>query len=1221
MLARFFIDRPILAWVISIVIVLMGLIAAALLPIAQYPQVTPPTVRVTAAYPGANAQVVADTVAAPIEQQINGVEDMLYMSSQSSNDGSYSLDVTFDVGTDLNMAQVLVQNRVAIAQPVLPDVVKASGVTVKKRSPDILLVVNLYSEINPDGGQPYFDRLYMSNYATIQLLDALARLKGVGDVFTFGGQDYSMRVWLDPNELASRNLMASDVVNVLREQNVQVAAGQIGQPPTPKGQDFQYTMSTLGRLTEPEQFGDIILSTGDNGEVTYLKDVARIELGARSQDQTLALDGNPSVGLAIFQLPGSNALQVGDSIKAKMRELSQRFPLGLNYAIVYDTTPFIRESVADVFKTLRDAVILVAIVVLLFLQDWKALLLPIIDVGVSLIGTFVVMGLLGFSLNNLTLFGLVLAIGIVVDDAIVVLENIERWMDKGLPVREATIQAMSEITGPILAITLVLSSVFLPSAFLGGITGQFFRQFALTISASMMISAVNAMTMTPARAASIFAGRKPGQHGDEGKEALPWWFFGLIGGVLSLWLLKSLLAARLAFTPAGEDGQAAPLTLLDSMRIYYVQMLLFVPGAVAGGFVGWLIIKPVNWALGRVFRAFNWVFDRTTELYGKTVGWALRLCAVVLLLYVGVIFLTGFGFTRVPTGFIPSQDKGRLIVNLQLPDAASLERTSEVTQAVAKIARETPGVAHTLANPGRSFVFNTIGSNLASMFITLKPFDERRSPDLTADAIAAQLRERIQREILEARVNVFGAPAVDGLGNAGGFKLMVETIGDVNFESLQGHADNLAERGNQQPGLVGLFNGFRASTPQRYADVDRVKCKTMGVALTDVFATLQVYLGGYYVNDFNRFGRTWQVNVQADAPFRSDVESVKQMKVRNAAGEMVPLGAMVDVRDASGPLVVTRYNMFPAATINGSSLPGVSTGDVLAVMETLANQELPRSMTYEWTELSYLQKQSSRIESFRDLQQNPFSAFVLGVVLVFYVLSGLYESWSLPLAVILVVPMCLSSALAGVALAGMDVNIFVQIGFVVLVGLASKNAILIVEFARDRQLQGATLFDATVEAARVRLRPIIMTSFAFILGVVPLVVAHGAGAEMRRTLGTAVFAGMLGVTMFGIFLTPVFFYVIRRTSGPPSPAAQPAHEALSANDTAPSSEASQRLRPRVRITTMAQLRARNRPDQPLIAVFRLQEQFLGAFLLGGRQELLPRRVGLDDRALRMDAAR
>jgi multidrug efflux pump len=1130
-LARFFIDRPVLAWVISIVIVLIGGIAAGLLPIAQYPQITPPTVRVTANYPGANAQVVADTVAAPIEQQVNGVERMLYMSSQSSNDGSYTLDVTFDLGTDINMAQVLVQNRVAIAQPQLADVVKASGVIVKKRSPDILLVVNLYSEDDPATSRPTFDQLYLSNYATINLQDALARLDGVGDIFSFGGQDYSMRVWLDPDKLASRNLSAGDVIRVLREQNVQVASGQIGQPPVPQGQDFQYTLSTLGRLIEAEQFADIILNTGTAGEVTYLKDVGRTELGARSQDQSLTLDGKPSVGLAVFQLPGSNALDVADSIKARMRELAKRFPPGLKYTIAYDTTPFIRESVAEVFNTLRDAVILVAVVVLLFLQDWKSLLLPVIDVAVSLVGTFAVMALLGFSLNNLTLFGLVLAIGIVVDDAIVVLENIERWLDKGLPVREATIKAMNEITGPILAITLVLSSVFLPSAFLAGITGQFFRQFALTISASMIISAINAMTMTPARAASIFAGRKPGDHGHQGKEALPWWFFGLVGGLVSVWFLAPTLGIWMGLPAEAESGEAAPAGLKANLLTWGIDFILFLPGAVAGGALGWVVIRPVNWALGRFFWGFNWIFDRATDAYGKVVGWGLRLSVIVLLVYAGLIGLTGFGFTRVPSGFIPSQDKGRLIVNVQLPDSAALERTTEVMAKVEKIAGETPGVAHTIGNPGRSFVLNSVGSNLGTAFITFEPFHERRGPGLGGEAIAAELRRRFRREIREARVNVFGAPAVDGLGNAGGFKLMVEATGDVNYDALQGQADKLASRGNQQPGLVGLFNGFRAGTPQLYADIDRTKVRTMGVALTDVFDALQVYLGGYYVNDFNRFGRTWQVNLQADASFRANAETVKQMKVRNADGDMAPLGSVVDIRDSGGPLAVTRYNMFPAATLTGVSLPGVSTGDVLKSMEALSDKELPRSMTYEWTELSFLQKQAGKVEQFRDLRQNPFSAFVLGAVLVFFVLAGLYESWSLPLAVILVVPLCLLSALTGVALAGMDVNIFVQVGFVVLVGLACKNAILIVEFARDRQHEGASRFDAAVEAARVRLRPIVMTSFAFILGVLPLVIAEGAGAEMRRTLGMAVFAGMIGVTLFGIFMTPVFYSMVRWLSG------------------------------------------------------------------------------------------
>jgi multidrug efflux pump subunit AcrB len=1138
MLARIFIDRPILAWVISIIIILLGGISAFLLPIAEYPEITPPNVQVTATYPGAVAQVVADTVAAPIEQQVVGVENMLYMSSQSNNDGSYTLDVTFALGTDINMAQVLVQNRVAIAEPTLPDVVKAIGVTVKKRSPDILLAIGLYSDVNPETGRPYYDQLYMSNYATIQLKDALARVEGVGDVQIFGQQDYSMRVWLDPDKLQSRNLTVDDVIRVLREQNVQVAAGQIGQPPVPSGQNFQYTVSTLGRLVDANQFADIIVKTGSDGEVTYLKDVARTELGARSQDTLLRWDGKPSAGIGIFQLPGSNALDTGDRIKATMRELARRFPKGLGYAVVYDTTPFVRESVNEVLRTLRDAVILVAIVILLFLQDWRALLLPVIDVAVSLVGTFAVMKLMGFSLNNLTLFGLVLAIGIVVDDAIVVLENIERWLDKGLPVREATIRAMNEITGPILAITLVLSSVLLPSAFLGGLTGQFFRQFALTISVSMLISAVNAMTMTPARAAWIFASRKPGEHGVQGKDALPWWFFGLLGGLASVWLLGPTLGVWLGLPHGDEGGEVAPGGLIASLHSLFVNFVLFLPGAVAGGLLGRLIIRPVNWALGRFFHGFNLVFDRATQAYGKTVGWFLRLSAIVLLIYVGLIGLTGFGFARVPGGFVPSQDKGYLLANIQLPDSASLERTTEVSQAVEKIALETRGVSHTVSIPGQSFVLNALSSNYGSMFIILKPFQERRSSELSGEAILARLRTRMQKEISEARVLVFGAPAVQGLGNAGGFKLMVEATGGVDFDALQAQADELAAKGNQQPGLVGLFNGFRSRTPQLYADIDRTKVKTMGVQLTDVFDALQAYLGSYYVNDFNRFGRTWQVNIQADAAFRRDADTVRQLKIRNADGDMVPLGAVADVRDSAGPVQITRYNMFPAAAINGASLPGVSTGDVLATMERLA-RDLPRNMSAEWSELSYLQKQSSKIEQFRDLQQNPFSAFALGVVLVFFVLAGLYESWSLPWVVILVVPMCLLSALAGIALAHMDVNIFVQVGFVVLVGLAAKNAILIVEFARDRQSEGASRFDAAVEAGRVRLRPILMTSFAFILGVFPLVIAQGAGAEMRRTLGTAVFAGMIGVTLFGIFLTPVFYSVVRWFSRPKDVAAAP----------------------------------------------------------------------------------
>jgi multidrug efflux pump len=1020
---------------------------------------------------------------------------------------------------------VLVQNRVAIAEPTLPDVVRTIGVAVKKRSPDVLLGISLYSEDDPETGRPYYDSLYLSNYATINVKDAVARVEGVGDVVILGQQDYSMRVWLDPDKLQSRDLTVNDVIRVLREQNVQVAAGRIGQPPVPRGQDFQYTLSTLGRLVEAEQFAEIILSTGKDGEVTYLRDVSRTDLGARSQDTLGRLDGRPSPAVVVFLLPGANALDTADGIKSKMRELETRFPKGLRYLIGYDTTPFIRESVNEVLHTLRDSVILVSLVILLFLQDWKALLLPVIDVAVSLVGTFAVMSLMGFTLNNLTLFGLVLAIGIVVDDSIVVLENIERWLDKGLPVREATIKAMNEITGPIFAITLVLSSVLLPSAFLGGITGQFFRQFALTISVSMIISAINAMTMTPARAAWIFAGRKPGQHGDQGKEALPWWSFALIGGLTTAWMLIPSLGAWLGL-PAGEGhGEAAPGGLRASLLTWGISCILFLPGAVAGGTLGWFLIRPVNRALNYFFRGFNWIFERTTQAYGKTVGWCLRLSVVVLLVYVGLIGLTGLGFARVPSGFVPIQDKGYLVVNIQLPDSASLERTVEVTEAAEKIALDTPGIAHTVAVPGMSFVLNANSSNYGNMFVILKPFDERRNPSLTGEAILAHLRGRLQREIPEARVLAFGAPAVRGLGNAGGFKLMVEATGDVDFDALQARADNLAAQGNRQPGLVGLFNGFRARTPQLYADIDRTKVRTMGVALTDVFDALQAYLGSYYVNDFNRFGRTWQVNVQADAPFRVDAETVKQLKVRNTDGDMAPLGSVIDVRDSAGPVTITRYNMFPAATITGSWQPGVSTGDVLRTMERLSAKELPRNMTAEWTELSYLQKQSSKVEQFRDLRQNPFSAFVLGAVLVFFVLAGLYEGWSLPLAVILVVPMCVLCAITGVAFRGMDNNIFTQVGFVVLIGLACKNAILIVEFARDRRQEGASRFAAAVEAARVRLRPIVMTTACFV-HMVPPYFATGAGAEMRRSVGTAMLWGAFGVTLFGIFLTPVFFFVV-----------------------------------------------------------------------------------------------
>ncbi|MBX7168669.1 MAG: multidrug efflux RND transporter permease subunit [Pirellulales bacterium] len=1044
-MARFFIDRPIFAAVVSIVITLLGAVAVNTLPIAQYPEITPPTVQVTCIYPGASAKVVADTVAAPIEQQVNGVENMLYMSSQCTNDGTYALTVTFKLGTNLDMAQVLVQNRVALALPTLPDVVKATGVSTKKKSPNILLVVNL---VSPDGS---YDQLRLSNYATVYLRDQLARLNGVGDVTLLGQQDFSMRVWLDPERLATRNLTASDVVNALREQNVQVAAGQIGQQPVPAGQEFQYTMSTLGRLTEVEQFEQIILKTGADQQVTRLADVGRIELAAKNRDITCTLDGQPSVGMAVFQLPGANALEVADEIEATMRDLAERFPSGLAYQIVYDTTPFIDESIREVFKTLRDAILLVAIVVLVFLQSWRATIIPLIAVPVSIVGTFAALAAFGFSLNNLSLFGLVLAIGIVVDDAIVVVEAVQHHLEHGLSARDAALKAMGEVTGPVVATALVLCAVFIPSAFLSGITGQFFRQFAVTIAVSTVISMVNSLTLSPA---------------------------------LSALLLKPPTARR------------------DPLE--------------------WVL----NLALGWFFKIFNGVFGAASGFYARVVGLALRTSLIVLLLYGGLLYLTYYSLSHIPTGFIPMQDKGYLLVNVQLPDAASLERTQAVLARVDQLARATPGVRHAIGVAGQSILLGANGSNFGSAYIILDEFHQRHGAELSADAIAARLRAQFFRDIAEAQVAVFGAPPVDGLGNAGGYKLMIEDRGDLGLGTLQAVTDDFIATGNQQPGLVGMFTAFRADTPQLYVDVDRTKCKSLGVPLGEVFNTLQVFLGGYYVNDFNRFGRTWQVNLQADAPFRLSPEVVRLLKVRNANGEMVPLGTLAEVRDDSGPVMITRYNMFPAAAINGSLMPGVSTGEGIATIDALARRELPQAIWYDWTELTYLQILAGN---------TALLVFAGATVLVFLVLAAQYESWSLPLAVILVVPVVLLCSVIGIAIGGLDVVIFTQIGFVVLVGLASKNAILIVEFAKQKHEQGATAREATLEACRLRLRPILMTSFAFILGVVPLVLASGAGAEMRYALGLAVFSGMLGVTLFGLLLTPVFYYVVTRLFGRKQP--------------------------------------------------------------------------------------
>lgn len=1148
MLSRFFIDRPIFATVISVVITLAGGVAVWTLPVAQYPEVTPATVQVTAIYPGANALTVRDTVAAPIEEQVSGVEGMVYMSSRCTNDGTYTLTVTFRLGMDSDMAQVLVQNRVSLALPVIPSLVQNEGINVKKMMPDTMMIVNL---ISPNGSK---DATFLSNYATIYIKDELGRLPGVAGISYLGQRDYSLRAWLDPDKLATLKLSAMDVVQAIAQQNVQVAAGQIGQPPVPKGQQFQLTINTKGRLTTPEEFAEIIVksdlsstvpqSTDPTGStdstttaamtassstagasqaaaIVRLKHVVtkdadgkpRVELGSQQYDQSCTLDGKPSVALSIYQLPGSNALDTARGIYAKMKELKQRFPEGVDYQIVYDTTPFIQESVSEVFTTLRDAVILVAIVVLLFLQDWRAMILPMIDVPVSLIGTFAVMAALGYSLNNLTLFGLVLAIGIVVDDAIVVLENIERLIATGLDARTATIKAMEEITGPVLAITLVLSAVFVPCCFLGGISGQFFRQFAVTIAVSTIISAINALTMTPSRAVLIFKSEESDvARGHLRREALPWWIFGILGGLLLVWLSHTGLADRFGLpSEVAEDSPA--------WKGWALWLAYFGPGLLIGGVIGWIIIQPVNAGLGWFFRLFNRGFDFMTRGYGWTIGRILRISAIVLVGYAVLLGLTVAQFIRAPTGFIPEQDKGYIILNVQLPDSASVERTERMMARIEELAHKTPGVKHTLGISGTSLILGANAPNLGSMYIMLDEFKDRTSASLSADAIATEIRRRSQKEIRGAIVSTFGGPPVEGLGATGGFKLIIEDRGNLGLDQLQRVSDRIVVRGNKTEGLEGLYNSSRASTPWLYLDIDRTKCMALGLSPSDVFNTLQVYLGSFYVNNYNQFGRTWQVNVQADHEFRDQVDKIKLLQVRNKQGQMIRLGTLLDVRDTAGPVAVMRYNMYSATAITGNASPGTSSGQAIALMQEIADREMPPEMAADWTELAYLQLKAGNVALY---------VFGLAVMFVFLVLAAQYESWSLPLAVILVVPMCLLCSITGIVLAALDVNIFTQIGFVVLVGLASKNAILIVEFAKQREEEGVASAEATREASQLRLRPILMTSFAFILGVVPLVLAMGAGAEMRRSLGIAVFSGMLGVTLFGIFLTPVFYYVVRK---------------------------------------------------------------------------------------------
>lgn len=1044
-IAHFFIDRPVFASVISIVTVIAGVLALMALPISQYPEIAPPTVTISTTYPGANAKTVADTVATPIEEQVNGVEHMLYMSSQCTNDGAMKLTVTFQVGTNLDVAQVQVQNRVAIAQPQLPEDVQRQGITIKKASPDITVVVALSS---PDNSH---DTVFMSNYATLQIKDELARLPGVGDITIFGVRDYSMRLWLDPDKLAARNMTVGDVVNAVREQNVQVAAGIIGGAPLPPGTtQFQYTMNVQGRLTEPEQFANMVVNVGQDGRITQLRDVGRVELAAADYSTAMTYDGRPAVAMAIFQLPGSNSIETANAIYKKMEELKKRFPAGVEYEIPYDTTRFVRDSIRDVIYTLVEGVGLVALVVLIFLQTWRTSLVPLIAIPVSLIGTFAVMLVAGFSLNILTLFGLVLAIGIVVDDAIVVVENIERWIEHGLSPRDAAYKAMDEVTPAIIAIAFGLSAVFIPVAFVSGITGQFYRQFALTIAFSTLLSAFNSLTLSPALAALLFKPRTVKQD----------WFTRVMNAVL-----------------------------------------------------GWF------------FRLFNRSFDAGNRLYIVALRKVVRMSALTLLVYLGLVALAAYGLKTVPTGFIPAQDQGYLIVSVQMPDAASIERTQKTLSQISDVALKTPGVRGAFTVAGLNVLSSSNSSAAGVMFTPLLPFSQRAgNPDMTAFAIADRLKQQFAN-IPEALVLVFPPPPVRGVGSAGGFKMLIEDrSGQGSPQDLQKMTAQVIDEAQKRPELSALFSSFRAGVPQLYGNVDRVKAKEQKVAVTDVFQALQVYLGGLYVNDFNYLGRTWHVTAQADAPFRAKAADVARLQTRNADGKMVPLNAVMDLKDITGPDRIQRYNLYMSAEINGTTAPGYSSGQGIAAMREVVSKVVPKEYSFEWTDLAFQEELAGNTALF---------IFPLCILFVWLTHSAEYESFALSTAIILIVPMCLLCGIAGVWARHMDNNIFTQIGFVVLAGMSVKNAVLIVEFAKQQQEHnhGMTAAEAAVEAARLRLRPILMTSFTFIFGVMPLIFATGAGAEMRQAMGTAVFFGMLGVTFFGVFFTPVFYNVIRKLTG------------------------------------------------------------------------------------------
>ncbi len=1028
MFSRFFINRPIFAAVVSIIITLGGFITMISLPIAQYPNIEPPTVTVSATYPGANAKVVAETVAAPIEQQVNGVEGMIYMSSNSADDGSYNLTVTFETGTNLDMAQVLVQNRVAIAEPQLPEDVKRIGVTTKKKSPNFALAINL---ISPDGR---YDDIYLSNYATLRLRDELSRVPGAGDVQVMGAGDYSMRIWLDPEKLLARGITTEDVANAIREQNVQVAAGVIGQPPAPKGQSFQYTVNVLGRLEDVEQFKNIIIKTDSGGRLTRVKDVARVELGAQTYNIKSELNHKPSALIFIYQLPGANLLDLSQRARVVMDRLKKSFPEGIDYVVTYDASWVVQASINEIVVTLLIAAILVILTVFIFLQDWRATLIPSVTIPVSLVGTFAVMSVLGFSINTLTLFGLVLAIGIVVDDAIVVVENVARNIDEsGLPAKEATIKAMEEVTGPVIATTLVLLAVFVPTAFMGGITGILYKQFALTIATATVFSSINALTLSPA----------------------------LCG----------------------------------------------------------LVMRPTPEHRNPLFRGFNRVMDGSTKGYLAVVGRAVRHRFLALLVFVGIGALAFWGGSVIPSGFVPPEDQGYLMANIQLPDGASLQRTEAVMTKIDEIIANTPGVANNISVTGYSILDSVASSNMGFNVVVLKHWDKRvDDPKQSMNAILAHLRREFGK-VQEAVVVAFPTPALPGLGVTGGFDFMLQDRAGVGLVQLEKMANELVADGNAQQGLTGLYTGFRASVPQIFVNVDRTKVKTLGLSLSSVFNTMQAYLGSSYVNDFNKFGRTYQVKIQADARFRSQPQDIQMLEVRNKQGKMVPLGTLVSVEESFGPQILTRYNMYPAASIKGNAAPGYSSGQAMDLMARMAESKLPNTMGYEWTGMSYQEMVASGEAGL---------IFILAVIFVYLVLAAQYESWKIPVPVILSVPLALSGAFAALLLRGLDNNVYTQIGLVLLVGLATKNAILIVEFAKEKYEEGLSAEDAAIEASRLRFRPILMTAFSFILGVIPLLVATGAGAGSRQALGTAVFGGMMAATVLGVVFVPPLFAIFQK---------------------------------------------------------------------------------------------